>query len=94
MKIIGLKRLDDFCGLYPECRGWLSNWESDVRNSSWKNPHEVKQRYSTVSFLGKGVAIFNVKGNNFRLEVMIAYNTGIVSIKWIGTHAEYTERFK
>lgn len=32
------------------------------------------------------------KGNEYRLEVVVAYRTGIVTIVWAGTHAEYDER--
>jgi mRNA-degrading endonuclease HigB of HigAB toxin-antitoxin module len=33
-----------------------------------------------------------VKGNRYRLEVQVAYNTGVVVVKWAGTHAAYTKR--
>ena len=56
------------------------------------SPHDVKQRYASVSFLGDGTAIFNVKVNRYRLVVTVAYQTKIVVIQWIGTHAEYDKR--
>jgi hypothetical protein len=34
-------------------------------------------------------AVFNIAGNEFRLVVAIHYNTGIVFVRFIGTHAEY-----
>jgi mRNA interferase HigB len=33
--------------------------------------------------------VFNLKGKKFRVEVQIAYKSGIVTVKRIGTHAEY-----
>ena len=33
--------------------------------------------------------IFNLKGNHYRLVVRIHYHTGVVFIRFIGTHAEY-----
>jgi mRNA interferase HigB len=45
-----------------------------------------------ASFLGGSVVIFNVKGNRYRLEVLVAYQTGTVVVRWAGTHAEYTKR--
>ncbi|MEO8442459.1 MAG: type II toxin-antitoxin system HigB family toxin [Betaproteobacteria bacterium] len=42
--------------------------------------------------MADSIVIFNVKGNRYRLEVRIAYNTGIVVVRWAGTHAEYTKR--
>lgn len=39
------------------------------------------------------MATFNVKGNAYRLEVVVAYRTGVVQVTWIGTHAEYDRRW-
>jgi mRNA interferase HigB len=33
--------------------------------------------------------VFNIKGNDYRLVAALAYNTGVLFIKCIGTHAEY-----
>jgi mRNA interferase HigB len=33
--------------------------------------------------------VFNIKGNDYRLVTALAYNTGLVFIKFVGTHAEY-----
>ena len=33
--------------------------------------------------------IFNIKGNDYRLVVALAYNTGLVLVKFIGTHKAY-----
>jgi mRNA interferase HigB len=33
--------------------------------------------------------VFNIKGNDYRLVAALAYNTGVVFIKFVGTHAEY-----
>ena len=33
--------------------------------------------------------VFNIKGNDFRLVAAVANNTGVVFIKFIGTHKAY-----
>jgi mRNA-degrading endonuclease HigB of HigAB toxin-antitoxin module len=33
-----------------------------------------------------------VKGNRYRLEAVVAFNTKVVVARWIGTHAEHTRR--
>ena len=33
--------------------------------------------------------MFNIKGNDYRLVVALAYNTGVVFVKFIGTHKTY-----
>jgi len=33
--------------------------------------------------------VFNIKGNDYRLVVAVAYRIGVVYIKFVGTHAQY-----
>lgn len=42
-----------------------------------------------VSFVGNNRVVFNIKGNDYRLIVAVAYRFQAVYIKFIGTHAEY-----
>lgn len=93
MKIIGLGILHAFCGEHADCRGWVTNWISDVKTSRWKTTHNIKDRYPSASFLGDGTVIFNVRGNAYRLETQVTLAVGVVAVKWIGTHAEYDRRY-
>ena len=94
MRIVGRQKLDDFVRAHADARGWIENWLVDVEKLIWRTPQDVRLRYSSVSLLGDNIVIFNVKGNEYRLEVSIAYKTAIVVILWIGTHAEYDKRNK
>lgn len=93
MKIIGLSCLHEYTLAHADCRKWINNWIADVKSSPWKNSHDVRKKYPSASFLANNVVIFNVRGNEYRLETQIAYATGIVAIKWIGNHAEYNQRY-
>jgi mRNA interferase HigB len=92
MKIVGRGRLEEFCRAHANARSWIENWLADVESVAWTTPHDVKGRYASASFLGGNTVVFNVKGNDYRLEVMVAYRTGTVVVQWIGTHAEYDDR--
>jgi mRNA interferase HigB len=92
MRVIGLGVLSAFCDEHADCRKWISNWTRDVKQSAWATTHDVKSRYPAASFLAENVVIFNVRGNDYRLETQIAFGVGVVAIKWIGTHAEYDKR--
>lgn len=94
MKIMNLGLIQAFQRANPHAKNWLDNWVSDTRSAVWKTSHDIKQRYANVSVLGGKVVIFNVAGNKYRLEVSVAYNSEIVFVDWIGTHAEYTRRHK
>lgn len=92
MKIVGRSVLDAFCAKHGDARRWIENWLSDTEEASWAKPQDIKDRYSSASFLATNTVIFNVKGNEYRLEVTCAYQTGVMVVRWIGTHAEYDER--
>jgi mRNA interferase HigB len=92
MRIVGRGKLDEFCGAHADARSWIATWITDVQGHIWRKPQDIRASYVTASLMSDNVVIFNVKGNRYRLEVQVAYNTGIVVIRWIGTHAEYTKR--
>lgn len=92
MRIIGWSLADAFCAKHTDAKAWMANWNLDVKNSTWGSAHDVKKKYPAASILAKNVVIFNVKGNKYRLETQIAYQLGVVSIVWMGTHAEYDKR--
>ena len=93
MNITGREILKKFVAKHSICKTWVNNWVADVENSSWNSTHDIKARYPLASFVKK-LVIFNVKGNNYRLEVIVAFNLKMVRIVWVGTHAESDERNK
>lgn len=93
MTLVGREKLDVFMCKHTDTRSWIENWVSDVVGSNWQNTQDIKNRYSTASFLADNIVFFNVKGNSYRLQIQVAFKTGKVIVKWIGTHAEYTKFF-
>ena len=94
MRIVGRDKLHEFAGSHADARTWIENWLADTQKVEWVDTHDIKARYASVSFLKPSVAIFNVKGNRYRLEVNVAFKTKTVVVAWIGTHAEYDKRNK
>ena len=92
MRILGQSRLHEFAVTHADARTWIHNWVADVKASRWTNFHDLKAKYPSASILANNIVIFNVRGNNYRLEVQVTFGTQIIAIKWIGTHAEYDRR--
>jgi mRNA interferase HigB len=92
MRVVGRETLDRFCSRHADARKWITSWLSEVESSTWATPQAIKDRYATASFVGGNTVIVNVKGNDYRLEVTVAYKNAVVAVTWIGTHAEYDER--
>ena len=89
MRLVGRLRLEDLKTQHPDVAKQIDAWCVDVENCDWKSPHEVKKRYGSVDFPGDNKAIFNIKGNKYRILAKIDYLRGIVVIEKAGTHAEY-----
>ena len=94
MRIVGREKLDSFCAKHADTRRWIENWIADTEACVWRTPQDIKNRYASASFLPGNTVIFNVRGNDYRLETTCAYQTKVVVVRWIGTHAEYTQRNK
>lgn len=89
MRVITLKHLRDFCQQHPRARQPLLAWAEEARLGGWRTPQDIKERYSSASFPGHNRVIFNIKGNEYRLVVAVAYRFQAVYVKFIGTHAAY-----
>ena len=89
MRVIAVKTLRDFCVKHPQAKQSLLSWHDEACKANWQQPTDIKRHFASASFVGHNRVVFNIKGNDFRLIVAIAYKMGIVYIKFIGTHAQY-----
>lgn len=67
----------------------LRTWKAVVRGAVWHRPSDVKQSFPQTDILKSGRAVFDVGGNKLRIVAGIDYVSGIVFIKFVGTHAQY-----
>lgn len=89
MRVISRKTLKAFWERHADAEQPLKAWFYETKAASWKSFTDIKARYATAGVLPGNRVIFNIKGNTYRLIVRIHYNTGIVFIRFIGSHAEY-----
>ena len=89
MRVIARKALRDFYEQHADSKTALEAWFHEAVAARWHGPQEIKKRYPSADILTGNRVVFNIKGNSYRLIVKIHYNTGIVFIRFIGTHADY-----
>lgn len=89
MRVIARKTLRDFYEQHADSKTPLEAWFHEAEAADWKIPQDIKNRYPSADILPGNRVVFNIKGNTYRLIVKIHYNTGIVFIRFVGTHAEY-----
>ena len=66
-------------------------WLAIAGQAEWRNPEDVKRSHPKASILKGGRAVFNIKGNDYRLVAALNYQAGVLAIRFFGTHAEYDE---
>ncbi len=89
MRIITRQKLIACWTKHPDVEDALKAWEKETKHAHWQTPANIKARYRSADILPDNRVVFNIKGNHYRLVVKIHYNTSIVYIRFVGTHAEY-----
>jgi mRNA interferase HigB len=74
---------------YKDAKGALEAWYEVARFAKWASPADVKAQFGNASIVGSNRVVFNIKGNDYRLIVAIAYKMQWAYIKFVGTHAQY-----
>jgi mRNA interferase HigB len=89
MRVISKATLVEFWQMHPASRHALQTWFEDASRAKWRSPQDIKLRYVSASFVSSNRVVFNIKGNDYRLVVAVAYRFGAVYIKFLGTHQQY-----
>lgn len=88
-RIVAKKTIKLFWEKYPESKDYLTTWFETVKASTWENPAQIKEFYSTISILKNSRVVFNIKGNEFKLVAKINYEKQWLFIRFIGTHTQF-----
>ena len=95
MHVIARPALLEFARIHQDAKSWLNAWWKNTKKARWTKSADVRAAYPAADLVGICV-VFNVRGNNYRLIVKVAYATeelgGIVLIRKVLTHAEYNDR--
>ncbi|MBK6999842.1 MAG: type II toxin-antitoxin system HigB family toxin [Rhodoferax sp.] len=91
MRVIALSTLRDFWEQpqYRDAQEPLVAWLQEVQACVWRAPADVKAQFGNASILKGRRVVFNIKGNDYRLVVAVAYRFAAVYVKFVGTHAQY-----
>ena len=89
MNIVAVKFLRAFWEKHPAAEQPLKSWVDEAKKAAWMQPAEIKEQYRSASILKNRRVVFNIKGNDYRLMLKVAYRFQAIYIKFIGTHTEY-----
>jgi len=89
MVILIKKTLLEFAEKHPAAAVPLNNWYNIAKEADWTKLSDIKQVFNNVDYVGNDRYVFNIKGNDFRLVVMIFFDKRTLFVRFIGTHSEY-----
>ena len=91
MHVISHKKLRDFYELpgREDAKVALQRWYDTVQRAEWHNFADIKEDFPSTDFVGNQHYVFNIRGNRYRLVVVIKFTISRVFIRFVGTHIEY-----
>ncbi len=89
MVIISKTILTRFGRHHPDAARALNEWYGKVKAANWSSFAEVKLTFPAADFVGNDRFVFNIRGNRYRLVVVIFFDIRTVFIRFAGTHSEY-----
>ena len=73
---------------YVEAEEPMSAWYAVCIRAEWRTPADVRSTFGSASFVKDNV-VFNIAGNKYRIVANIDYGRQAMSVKFVGTHAQY-----
>ena len=91
MRIVSHKRLVDFYESegHADSKTALERWYDIAANADWRTLSDIKVDFPQTDFVGNQHYVFNIKGNRYRLVVVVKFTIGHLFIRFVGTHSEY-----
>ena len=91
MRIVSHRKLKEFYETkgHEDSRVALERWYDITEKAEWKSLSDIKVDFAATDYVGNQHYVFNIKGNNYRLIVVIKFTIGYIYIRFVGTHQEY-----
>ena len=89
MRIIARSKIIDYYTDNPDAEVALEEWYYKTKRAESTCFADMKKTFNSVDNVGNQHYVFNIRGNNYRLVVVIKFTIKTVLIRFIGTHADY-----
>jgi mRNA interferase HigB len=90
VNVISKRELFEKASRYPDVTVAIQDWFDVARAAEWDSLEDIRKAYQDTDMVG-ALAIFNIKGNHYRLIVRMAFPYRRIYIKEFLTHAQYTK---
>ncbi|MEQ8846169.1 type II toxin-antitoxin system HigB family toxin [Botrimarina sp.] len=88
MRVISRKTLREFWEQHPDAESPLRAWAQLVSRNRFGSFAELRRTFPTADRVGRKF-VFNIGGNKYRLIAAIHFNTQVLYVRGVLSHAEY-----
>lgn len=81
--------IDNFIKNHADALNALQRWVSIVAKAAWKSHADIKTGFPSADYVGNERYVFNIRGNTYRMVVVVAFVVGLLTVRFLGTHGEY-----
>lgn len=74
---------------HPDSEVPLRVWFKKAQQAKWKSINELKADFPAADYVGNNRIVFDIKGNNYRIVVLVFFTGQKMFIRFVGTHGEY-----
>lgn len=89
MHVISRLPIIKFWEKHPDDELPLRIWFKKMEQGKWKNLVALKKDFPTADYVGNDRVVFDIKGNHYRVIVLVFFSNQKAFIRFVGTHAQY-----
>lgn len=91
MRVVSHRKLKEFYETpgREDAKVALERWYHVALEADWSGLTDIRLDFPTTDYVGNQHYVFNIRGNRYRLVVVIKFVMGYVFIRFVGTHQEY-----
>lgn len=91
MRIVSHRKIKEFFETpgREDSRVALERWYEIAEKAEWRGLSDIRQDFPATDYVGNQHFVFNIRGNRYRLVVVVKFIMGYVFIRFVGTHGEY-----
>ncbi len=91
MRIVAITTHQAFWEKHPDAKAPLQAWYALASRAKWQSPSDIKAAYRNASLVANERVVFNIKGNDYRLVVLVRFGQGLMFIRFVGSHSQYNK---
>ncbi|MCH5597124.1 type II toxin-antitoxin system HigB family toxin [Niabella ginsengisoli] len=89
VNIINRKTIIYYSKRYPKAKNQFLTWYTEMLKLDFDNFNQLKEMFRSASIVNNQRVVFNIKGNEYRLVVLMNFVRKACYTIWFGTHEEY-----